>query len=55
MVTHFERSNKDTVRITQAKGLVYGLVGFHASATARSYQGGEMMMMKSVYWWRKPE
>ena len=20
-----------------------------------SYQGGEMMMMKSVYWWRKPE
>ena len=20
-----------------------------------SYQGGEMMMMKSVFWWRKPE
>ena len=20
-----------------------------------SYQGGEMMMMKSVLWWRKPE
>ena len=20
-----------------------------------SYQGGEMMMMKSVIWWRKPE
>ena len=20
-----------------------------------SYQGGEMIMMKSVFWWRKPE
>ena len=20
-----------------------------------SYQGGKMMMMKSVFWWRKPE
>ena len=20
-----------------------------------AYQGGEMMMMKSVFWWRKPE
>ena len=20
-----------------------------------SYQGGEMMVMKSVFWWRKPE
>ena len=20
-----------------------------------TYQGGEMMMMKSVFWWRKPE
>ena len=20
-----------------------------------SYQGGEMMMIKSVFWWRKPE
>ena len=20
-----------------------------------SYQGGEMMMMKTVFWWRKPE
>ena len=33
-------------------GLV--LLGFNASATAGSYQGGEMIM-KSVFWWRKPE
>ena len=47
----------------------FGLLGFNASATAKnvdnyviyvlwqqpgSYQGGEMMM-KSVFWWRKPE
>ena len=33
----------------------FGLLGFNASATATGlYQGGEMMM-KSVFWWRKPE
>ena len=31
---------------------VVGLLGFNASATG-SYQGGEMM--KSAFWWRKPE
>ena len=32
----------------------FGLLGFNASATARVNTGGEMMM-KSVFWWRKPE
>ena len=40
-------------------GLVYwfGLVywGLTPQQQPGSYQGGEMMMMKSVIWWRKPE
>ena len=34
-------------------GLVYW--GLTPQQQPRSYQGGEMMMMKSVFWWRKPE
>ena len=34
-------------------------VGFIGGLTPQqqsgSYQGGEMMMMKSIIWWRKPE
>ena len=33
-------------------GLVYW--GLTAQQQPGSYQGGEMMMMKSVFWWRKP-
>ena len=29
--------------------------GFTPQQQPGSYQGGEMMMMKSVFWWRKPE
>ena len=36
-----------------------GLLGVYCGLTPQqqpgSYQGGEMMMMKSVFWWRKPE
>ena len=39
--------------------LRFGLVGLLGGLTPQqqpgSYQGGEMMMMKSVIWWRKPE
>ena len=34
-------------------GLVYW--GLTPQQQPGSYQGGEMMMMKSVFWWRKPE
>ena len=34
-------------------GLVYW--GLAPQKQPGSYQGGEMMMMKSVFWWRKPE
>ena len=34
-------------------GLVYW--GLTPQQQPGSYQGGEMMMMKSVIWWRKPE
>ena len=34
-------------------GLVYW--GLMPQQQPGSYQGGEMMMMKSVFWWRKPE
>ena len=34
-------------------GLVYW--GLTPQQQPGSYQGGEMMMMKAVYWWRKPE
>ena len=34
----------------------FGLLGFITpEQQPRSYQGGEMMMIKSVFWWRKPE
>ena len=35
------------------QGLVYW--GLTPQQQPGSYQGGEMMMMKSVFWWRKPE
>ena len=34
-------------------GLVYW--GVTPQQQPESYEGGEMMMMKSVFWWRKPE
>ena len=36
---------------------LFGLVcwGLTPQQQPGSYQGGEMMMMKSVFWWRKPE
>ena len=38
---------------------VNGLVEIYWGLTPQqqpgSYQGGEMMMMKSIFWWRKPE
>ena len=34
-------------------GLVYW--GLTPQQQPGSYQGGEMVMMKSVFWWRKPE
>ena len=34
-------------------GLVYW--GLTPHKQPGSYQGGDMMMMKSVFWWRKPE
>ena len=34
-------------------GLVYK--GLTPQQQPGSYQGGKMMMMKSVFWWRKPE
>ena len=41
------------------QGYWFGLVHFPGGLTPQqqpgSYQGGEMMMMKSVFWWRKPE
>ena len=38
-------------------GLVFSLVYWSLTPQQKpgSYQGGEMMMMKSVFWWRKPE
>ena len=37
--------------------VIWGMVywGLTPQQQPRSYQGGEMMMMKSVIWWRKPE
>ena len=32
-----------------------GFWGLTSQQQPGSYQGGEMMMMKSVFWWRKPE
>ena len=38
----------------QTDGLVW-FRGLTPQQQPGSYQGGEMMMMKSVFWWRKPE
>ena len=38
---------------TEVSGLVSW--GLTPQQQPGSYQGGEMMMMKSVFWWRKPE
>ena len=42
---------------TRAGFISFGLVywGLTPQQQPGSYQGGEMMMMKSVFWWRKPE
>ena len=42
------------------QGMSHGLIslvywGLTPQQQPVSYQGGEMMMMKSVFWWRKPE
>ena len=46
-----------TVLMTGGTGLM--TLGFYWGLTPQqqpgSYQGSEMMMMKSVFWWRKPE
>ena len=42
-----------TARVRSRFGLVYW--GLTPQQQPGSYQGGEMMMMKSVFWWRKPE
>ena len=36
-------------------GFGIGLLGVTPQQQSGSYQGGEMRMMKSVFWWRKPE
>ena len=33
----------------------FGLLGFKLRQQSGSYDGGEMLMKKSVFWWRKPE
>ena len=42
---------------SQIRAVWFGLVywGLTPQQQPGSYQGGEMMMMKSVFWWRKPE
>ena len=35
--------------------VVWFIGGLTPQQQPGSYQGGEMMMMKSVFWWRKPE
>ena len=42
-----------TARVISRFGLVYW--GLTPQQQPGSYQGSEMMMMKSVFWWRKPE
>ena len=44
---------KKGVNISTVIKLVYW--GLTPQQQPGSYQGGEMMMMKSVFWWRKPE
>ena len=39
--------------IHKGEGLVYWVL--MPQQQPGSYQGGEMMMIKSVFWWRKPE
>ena len=43
--------------LCQVQGLGFFLFywGLTPQQQPGSYQGGEMMMMKSVFWWRKPE
>ena len=36
-------------------GAGLGFLGLTPQQQPGSFQGGEMMMMKSVFWWRKPE
>ena len=36
-------------------GMVLVYWGLTPQQQPGSYQGGEMMMMKSVFWWRKPQ
>ena len=49
---HDTRGRKERFRWPTRFGLVYwGLT----QQQPGSYIGGEMMMMKSVFWWRKPE
>ena len=41
---------------TRNRRMVMGYWGLTPQQQPGSYQGGEMMMMmKSVFWWRKPE
>ena len=49
------RANMQQLSTTGAMrfGLVYW--GLTPQQQPGSYQGSEMMMMKSVFWWRKPE
>ena len=36
-------------------GLRLSYLPGYTSMVGFAYQGGEMMMMKSVFWWRKPK
>ena len=47
------KSSPTTVHKGFKGGLVYW--GLTPQQQPGSYQDGEMMMMKSVFWWRKPE
>ena len=47
-----------TIRQQENTTIVVGVLvywGLTPQQQPGSYQGGEMMMMKSVFWWRKPE
>ena len=49
----FHMSDTPPARPRSRDGLVYW--GLTPQQQPGSYQGGEMMIMKSVFWWRKPE
>ena len=51
MILHLSELNKSIVY--RHFSLVYW--GLTPQQQAGSYEGVEMMMMKSVFWWRKPE